>query len=321
MVLADRGYELESQLERLSGYLSEPPGALTIAANTIAANTTTAAAAAAQDSGNDSGSGSKRTGAPPGKEDIDAHSSALEHGYHGPVLDAFLGSDEEGGTPRRHRRDDDASGGSGSGGDGGDGGGGGGDDDHDEGLAAVALETSSDSVEEGRNVGEEILDRDGGVILEPMPLPSDNPTETAGNSTPSVASGTAEAASPAAAARAAAAPEVAGAGAANSATEAETGERRGGRARALMTAPGVDAASGVRGWRRRRVKAGGGGGGGGGGGEGAGDDHDEGDAGNKVTVVQDVLSVLFGWDVPKRSRGGAGGGGRGLNSGNGVMFA
>lgn len=316
MILAERGYELESQLERLHGYLSEPPGALTNAAALSAA-----AAAASQGSGSapgsrsgsGSGSGNRRTarGAGPGKEDIDARSGALEHGYHGPVLDAFLGSDEEGGTPRRHRREDE----------GGDGVGvdvGGGDPDRDEGLSSGAraddvavpgtaaakprAAAPSDSLHQGQHDDGDLLDRDGVGTPEPMPLPV-NTTQTAGEAALSVAAG------------AAAASPTASTGAALSATEAETGERRGGRARALMTAPGVDAASGVRGWRRRRVKNGGGGGG-----EGGGEGDDDGAGASTVTVVQDVLSVLFGWDVSGRRKG-AGGGGRESSSGTGVMFA
>lgn len=59
-------------------------------------------------------------------------------------------------------------------------------------------------------------------------------------------------------------------------------EEREGRARALLSSPGVDATDGVRGWRRKR----------------GGRRDDEGaDSLPKVSVMQDVLSVVFGWDV------------------------
>lgn len=102
------------------------------------------------------------------------------------------------------------------------------------------------------------------------------------------------------------------------------GELREGRARALLSAPGVDAATGVRGWKR--------GGGGGGGAEGNGGSGGGGGANaKKVSVVQDVLSVMFGWEVStaaekKAARGGGGDLGRagpgGVSGGGaGVMFA
>lgn len=98
------------------------------------------------------------------------------------------------------------------------------------------------------------------------------------------------------------------------------GGKREGRARALLSAPGVDAASGVRGWRRRNgAGSATGDGSDGGAGAGAGGAH-------KVSIVQDVLSVLFGWEVSsaadkKAAIGGAEPGARSGGGEAGVMFA
>lgn len=96
-----------------------------------------------------------------------------------------------------------------------------------------------------------------------------------------------------------------------SASDTEGGVGREERAKALLNAPGVDAEDGVRGWRRspsgRNVEV---------------------EQPPKVTIMQDVMSVLFGWESFAGGKGSRGGNGgeetavmSGKRNGAGIMFA
>lgn len=290
-VLDDKGDELRSQLGRLEGYLRQPREELL--------NGNSGATVA----------GSSVACLPAGKEDIDAGTAALEHDYHGPVLDAFLGGEEEGGTPARSRD---------------------GDREHrDESedrilaplgdfIAAAGGVVADATADPGAVVPEVWAGGDSGTrgALEELGHGEKQASPATGPSASGVANSEQEGSDvvmrTAAAAASVGAAEMAHTGAPAS-SGGEAGEGKGGRkvrARALLSAPGVDAARGVKGWRRQRGR---------GSGEGAGvADEDP----KKVSVVQDVLSVLFGWEVAAGDKGGrVGGNMAGKGAGAGVMFA
>lgn len=92
-----------------------------------------------------------------------------------------------------------------------------------------------------------------------------------------------------------------------SASDKERDVGREGRGRELLNAPSVDAEDGVHGWRRSPGGV---------------------EQPPKVTIMQDVMSVLFGWEAfagGKGSRGGNGGEDAAVMAGNrngaGIMFA
>lgn len=308
VVLDGRGNELRSQFERLQGYLHEPAG----------------------------NGGRPVIMQGPGKEDVEAFMAAtnLEDAYRGPELDAFLGSEEEGGSPEQGRRM------------------------RDEGLRREGefgdrQVGGSEEGTGGRRVGEggrEVVEQGLSLALSAAPILKEMhaehaegdeagqgavqgrqqqqwPVESKDNEAfpLSVGTGAAEQQqqqqyqypAPSPASSRDSRPEVAPQGgerklplvvpspppAANGQSEREfdqsqqdltsqsqeqggsdsedvgfSAEEREGRARALLNAPGVDAASGVRGWRRQRV---------------GGHRDDE----PKLSIMQDVLSAVFGWQV------------------------
>ncbi|CAN0230033.1 unnamed protein product, partial [Ectocarpus fasciculatus] len=259
IVLHEAGNELFAQLDRLNGYLREPPGAALLA-----------------------------NGEPPraaNKEDIDDRDITLEHGhYHsGPVP-----SGNEEGAPLEVRSTD------------------GGEDEGseenrshpqappDEDRLAPAEDVAAEGSaagdtsprQEGGGGGdEEGGEGDGPVFVRPRALPEAGVFD----------SGAVEVHPPSPAN-----PVEEGSTAATEESDVGGGSDREGRARALLNARGVDTRS-----RARSTK--------------------------KVTVVQDVLSVLFGWEVSsdaekKAARGeleelGSGGNSGGSGGRGGVMFA
>ncbi|CAM9362366.1 unnamed protein product, partial [Ectocarpus sp. 8 AP-2014] len=261
IVLHEAGNELFAQLDRLNGYLREPPGAALLA-----------------------------NGEPPraaNKEDIDDDDITLERGhYHsGPVPSG----NEEGNTLELRSID-------------------GGEDERseenmtqphappDEDSLAPAEEVAAEGSaagstsprQEGGGGGghEEGGEGEGPVFVRPQELPEARVFDSSD-------AGEVQPPSPA---------NPVGEGSAAATEESDTagGSGREGRARALLNARGVDTGS-----RARNAK--------------------------KVTVVQDVLSVLFGWEVSsdaerKAARGeleelGSGGNSGGSGGMAGVMFA
>ena len=248
---------------------------------------------------------SARKGAtPPGKEDVDALPAPVEYN-HGPELDACVNSDEEGDPPVVAAgvkcRGDDAKG--------------------QCALAAAAAPAPAAPVAPATPFGISLTERgeadegagekdnavsSGRVASANEPLPSVNEMETARRF----------------AAVEATVAEKAGETSEKdktppaSASETKGGVTREGRARALLLAPGVDAEDGVRGWRRPRrgVAVDGSGGRSG---------EDEHQQPPKVTVMQDVMSALFGWRVSAGARRGGGeiSGIGGNSNAAGIIFA
>lgn len=307
IILDDNGHELKNQLERLRGYLAEPRGA------SLAKGTTTGGGKSKP------GSSANRMPPPARKEDIGDVPELTT--YHGSVLDAFLGGEEEGGTPpqsgssdRSDRRGPRAP------------------PDSDGGIIAVARSSAPFEAEARAAVqakagvsptaaaGSEAWDGYGGVGYRDGFVSPGVPTKTSVSGAAATESTVAmrenqqeldvsEAVHVGAEEDTVAQQHRSDSGGAERVNPGNS-EGRERRVRTLMSAPGVDAASGLRGWRRRRDV-----------------DGADGASLKKVTIVQDVLSVLFGWEV-------AGGGkevaapntagkgvGRGGKSGASVMFA
>lgn len=336
IVQAEQGDELRNQVGKLNRYLLQPPGP-------------PARDATGYRSRENSDSSHWESRAPHEGEDIDSLAAALERDYQGPVLDAFLGGEEEGGTPIKHYAGDGVSPGL--------------DPDIDQDFDYGRLEDGRDpsasnhsvmsssapdsgvSADEGDSSAHASVQRETPAAIIPptsakvvsarTPAPLfledlDDDDEgirgrdTDGGGVFAELPASARMAIPGAVARpsatAATMADTEDSTGTASATEGEStvGGKRDGRARALLSAPGVDAASGVRGWRRQRGRR-------------TGDRDGTGQKGSdtkEVSVVQDVLSVLFGWDVSARGKRDGGSGGKAARQGgvrpeerSGVMYA
>eukprot|EP00903_Cladosiphon_okamuranus_P016529 g15249.t1 len=311
IVLTESGDELFSQLDRLHGYLREPPGAALLT---------------------NADSSSLQPPSAANKEDVDDDAAAAGYYHHGPVLGARQGGEgEEDGVAglresgASHARSESGGESSASGG----GGGGGGEaqgsgfrapvDEHTEAVAARSAPSQDHYYEEGSTQQQQQQQQQ-----QEQPQPQQGVGEgdsEGGAGAPESSVGAAEASEsddPRGDTDASSEDSAAGSSALSETEDSDAtgggpvGGKREGRARALLSAPGVDAASGVRGWRRRNGAGGGPNGGVGG--------------QQKVTIVQDVLSVLFGWEVSsaadkKAALGGAQPGAGSGGAGAGVMFA